>query len=93
MRLNRNEVKARLAEAKGWKLRGKEISKLYIFEDFMEGIRFINRIARLAEGMNHHPDIDIRYNKIKLALTTHDEGGLTMKDFKLAAKIDRTKQP
>ena len=85
-------MKAQLAEAKGWKLRRKEISKLFVFEDFLGGIRFVNRVARLAEAMNHHPDFDIRYNKIKLTLTTHDDGGLTMKDFKLAAKIDRTKQ-
>jgi 4a-hydroxytetrahydrobiopterin dehydratase len=55
----------------------------------MQGVRFLNRGAKLAEAMNHHPDIDIRYNKIKLSLTTHDEGGLTMRDFKLARNIDR----
>ena len=70
-------------------MRGKRISKLFIFEDFMQGIRFLNRVAKLAETMNHHPDIDIRYNKIKLSLTTHDEGGLTTRDFKLARSIDR----
>jgi len=73
----------------GWRLRGKRISKLFIFEDFMQGIRFLSRVAKLAETMNHHPDIDIRYNKIKLSLTTHDEGGLTTRDFKLARSIDR----
>jgi len=70
-------------------LRGKRISRLFVFDDFMQGMRFLNRVAKLAEGMNHHPDIDIRYNKIKLSLTTHDEGGLTMRDFKLARKIDQ----
>ena len=57
----------------------------------MQGIRFLNQVARLAEGMNHHPDISIRYNRVRLSLTTHDEGGLTVKDFKLARKINRLK--
>ena len=92
MRLSRNQVSAELATVEGWRLRGKQISKLYVFKDFTEGIRFLDHGARLAEEMNHHPDIDIRYNKIKLTLTTHDEGGLTMKDFMLAAKIDRVRR-
>ena len=92
MKLKQKTIGAELAKIRGWKLRGKEISKLYVFEDFMQGIKFIDRVARLAEGMNHHPDIDIRYNKIKLTLTTHDEGGLTMKDFRLATTIDRMKR-
>lgn len=92
MRLNQNQVKAELEKVRGWKLRGKQIFKLYVFEGFMQGIRFINRVARLAEAMNHHPDIDIRYNRIRLTLTTHDEGGLTMKDFRLASKIDGIKR-
>ena len=91
MRLKRGQVEAELAKVKGWRLRGKSISRLFVFEDFMQGIRFINRIAPFAERMNHHPDIDIRYNKVKLTLTTHDEGGLTRKDFKLAERIDRIK--
>jgi 4a-hydroxytetrahydrobiopterin dehydratase len=78
-----------VATLEGWRLRGKRISKLFVFEDFMEGMRFLDRVAKLGEGMNHHPDIDIRYNKVKLSLTTHDEGGLTMRDFRLARKIDQ----
>ena len=54
-------------------------------------IRFLNRVYRVAEAMNHHPDITINYNKIKLSLTTHDEGGLTLKDFRLARKINSMK--
>jgi 4a-hydroxytetrahydrobiopterin dehydratase len=91
LRLEKNQVRVEMAKLRGWKLRGKQISRLYVFEGFMQGIRFIDRVARLAEEMNHHPDIDIRYNKIRLTLTTHDEGGLTMKDFRLASKIDRIK--
>jgi 4a-hydroxytetrahydrobiopterin dehydratase len=93
LRLRPGQIEAELAKVKGWRLRGKSISRLFVFEDFMQGVRFINRIARTAERMNHHPDISVRYNKIKLTLTTHDESGLTRKDFRLAAKIDRIKLP
>ncbi len=89
LKLKRKQILVQLATLEGWRLRGKRISKLFVFDEFMQGIHFLNRIAKLAEGMNHHPDIDIRYNKIKLGLTTHDEGGLTMRDFKLARKIDQ----
>ena len=91
MRLKQTQIEAELRKIKGWKLRGMSISKLYVFEDFMQGIRFIDRVAPEAERMNHHPDIYVQYNRVKLTLTTHDEGGLTRKDFKLAARIDRIK--
>jgi 4a-hydroxytetrahydrobiopterin dehydratase len=60
-----------------------------MFNDFLEAMQFVNQVARSAEGMNHHPDISIHYNKVRLSLTTHDEGGLTERDFRLARKIDR----
>jgi 4a-hydroxytetrahydrobiopterin dehydratase len=63
--------------------------RIFVFEDFVQSLRFVNRVARQAESMNHHPDILIQYNKVRLAVTTHDEGGLTMKDFTLARKIER----
>jgi 4a-hydroxytetrahydrobiopterin dehydratase len=91
LRLEQSQIEAEMAKLKGWRLRGSSISKLFVFEDFLQSVRFIDRVAPAAEGMNHHPDIDVRYNKVKLSLTTHDEGGLTRKDFKLAAKIDRIK--
>jgi 4a-hydroxytetrahydrobiopterin dehydratase len=59
----------------------------------MQVIRFVNRLAKTAEAMNHHPDMWIKYNRIRLSLTTHDEGGLTSKDFRLAKKINRIKTP
>jgi 4a-hydroxytetrahydrobiopterin dehydratase len=65
------------------------IARIFIFADFPQVIRFLNSVARLAESINHHPDISINYNRIRLSLTTHDENGLTMKDFSLAKKIDR----
>ena len=89
MRLNQNQIKRELRAVKGWRLRGKRIYRLFVFEDFMQGMRFLNNVARLAESMNHHPDVAINYNKVRLSLTTHDEGGLTGKDFRLARKINR----
>jgi 4a-hydroxytetrahydrobiopterin dehydratase len=89
LRLKPNQVKAQLSSSRGWHLRGKKISRLFVFGDFIHGINFINQVAKFAEALNHHPDIDIRYNKVKLTLTTHDEGGLTIKDFKLARRISQ----
>ena len=89
MRLNHSQIVTQLTRLPRWNRRGKRISRTFVFDDFMQGIRFLNQVARLAEGMNHHPDISIRYNKIGLSLTTHDEGGLTIKDFKLAQKFNR----
>jgi 4a-hydroxytetrahydrobiopterin dehydratase len=77
-----------LAKTDGWRLRGRNIMRTFVFEDFVQSLRFVNRVARQAESMNHHPDILIQYNKVRLVLTTHDEGGLTMKDFNLARKIN-----
>ena len=59
MRLRPKQVKAELGKVKGWKLRGKRISRTFVFEDFMQVIRFVNRLAKLAESMNHHPDMAI----------------------------------
>jgi 4a-hydroxytetrahydrobiopterin dehydratase len=73
-----------------WQLRGKNISRHFKFEDFAQAMRFVNKVAKLAEAANHHPDITIYdYNRVKLTLTTHDEGGLTTKDFRLAAKVNK----
>jgi len=89
MPLDHGQIKAQLTRVPGWNQRGNRIRRTFVFDDFMQGIRFLNRVARLAEGMNHHPDISIRYNRVGLSLTTHDEGGLTIKDFTLAKKINR----
>jgi 4a-hydroxytetrahydrobiopterin dehydratase len=83
---------AALAEAArrtpGWERAGAEIRRTYRFRDFREALAFVNRVGDLAERAGHHPDIDIRYNVVTLALTTHDAGGLTAKDFELARSID-----
>jgi 4a-hydroxytetrahydrobiopterin dehydratase len=72
-----------------WKVEAGELTRTFLFEDFRAAIRFVNRIAEVAEEAGHHPDIDIRYNRVRLGLTTHDAGGLTAKDFDLAACIGK----
>ncbi len=82
------QIKTALASVPNWKRKGAVITRTYQFNDFVAAMRFVNAIAKLAEKAWHHPDIDIRWNKVTLALTTHDQGGLTQKDFALAKKID-----
>ncbi|HEV8625135.1 MAG TPA: 4a-hydroxytetrahydrobiopterin dehydratase [Acidimicrobiia bacterium] len=82
------EVKDGLADLPGWELAGSEIVKEYKFADFAAAMAFVNQVAEAAEAANHHPDIDIRWNKVRLALSTHSEGGLTKNDFALAAQIE-----
>lgn len=90
MLLSKRHVKRELKSLHDWKLGpgGRSIVREQTFPTFMQGIEFVNKVARLAEERVHHPDISVRYTKIKLFLTTHDEGGLTERDFDLAKKID-----
>ncbi len=71
-----------------WIIQDNSLLREFKFKDFNQAIIFVNNIAKLAEEENHHPDIFISYNKVKLTLTTHKSGGLTTKDFALAYKID-----
>ncbi|RPI07103.1 MAG: 4a-hydroxytetrahydrobiopterin dehydratase [Ignavibacteriae bacterium] len=87
-RLNKKQIKSSLLELNGWTLRGEEIRRKFEFVDFARAMGFVNTVALYAERANHHPDIDIRWNKITLSLSTHSEGGLTAKDISLAKKID-----
>jgi 4a-hydroxytetrahydrobiopterin dehydratase len=88
--LEDEEIQQRLNELGDWGRDENEISKTYEFDDFAAAIEFVNGVARLAERYDHHPDIDIRYNKVHLALSTHSEGGLTNLDFTLANDIEQT---
>ena len=73
----------------GWVLRSQTVRRKFIFVGFVEAIEFVNRVSRVAERADHHPDIDIRWNKVTLTLTTHSEGGLTGKDFQAARECSR----
>ncbi|HSU53820.1 MAG TPA: 4a-hydroxytetrahydrobiopterin dehydratase [Candidatus Dormibacteraeota bacterium] len=84
-----SQTKAALRFLPDWTKKGSTIYRTFQFRDFATALEFVNALGRLAERASHHPDIDIRYNKVSLALTTHDEGGLTEKDFELATAIDQ----
>ena len=88
MRLSDVQIQEELKKLTAWELKDGQITRLYKFKDFPEAVAFVNRIMPLAESADHHPDIDIRYNKVRLTLSTHSEGGLTSKDFALASQID-----
>jgi 4a-hydroxytetrahydrobiopterin dehydratase len=85
--LSESEIERRLARVPGWQRRGSAITRSFAFADFKGSMAFVNRVADLAEAMDHHPDIDIRYSKVTLTLSTHDASGLTTRDFALAEQI------
>ncbi|RPH83470.1 MAG: 4a-hydroxytetrahydrobiopterin dehydratase [Candidatus Rokuibacteriota bacterium] len=87
-RLNDAQIAQALRQTPGWERAGPEITRTYRFKDFREALAFVNRVGALAERAGHHPDIDIRYSAVTLALTSHDAGGLSEKDFELARAID-----
>ena len=81
-------VQENLRSLPQWKLEGKEIVRRYEFPDFAAAMLFVNQVAEQAEKAGHHPDIDIRYNNVRLALVSHDKGGLTNRDMAMAKTID-----
>jgi 4a-hydroxytetrahydrobiopterin dehydratase len=93
-RLSPDEITARLAAlTTGWSVQnGDTIVRRYEFPDFKTAMAFVNRLADAAEAADHHPDLDIRYNKVTVALSTHDSGGLTEKDFALAQEADELEE-
>ena len=86
--LSAEMVRESLGSLPDWKLEGKEIVRRYEFADFAAAMVFVNQGAEKAEAAGHHPDIDIRYNKVRLALVSHDKGGLTKRDMSMARTID-----
>jgi 4a-hydroxytetrahydrobiopterin dehydratase len=86
--LTTKQIGVHLKSVPNWSKRAQTIVRTFQFDGFLNGIDFVNRIARKAQKSNHHPDIDIRFNKVTLKLTTHDEGGITEKDFSLARQCD-----
>ena len=87
--LSKNEIQINLKLLNSnWKLVDNKIQREFNFKDFLSAFNFIKEIADLAESLNHHPDIFNSYNKVIISLTTHDLGGVSKKDFKLAMEID-----
>jgi 4a-hydroxytetrahydrobiopterin dehydratase len=86
--LSQREIRQRLGALQGWRLTAKGIRKKYELKDFRVAMAFVNRVADLAEQVCHHPDIFVQYGTVTFTLITHDAGGLTDKDFELAARIE-----
>jgi len=82
------ELKQALRKIPEWEMVGKAIERTVEFDDFLGAIDFVEQVAEIAEEEEHHPDINIRYNKVTLSLSTHDESGLTSRDFEVAERID-----
>lgn len=89
VRMTETKIEEALRTLTGWQRKGVEITKQYKFKDFVEAMKFVNRVAGLAEQADHHPDMTIRYSRVILTLATHSAGGLTEKDFSLASQIDQ----
>jgi 4a-hydroxytetrahydrobiopterin dehydratase len=87
-KLTDSEIQAHLTDLPGWAVQESALKRTYTFPDFVEAMKFVNQLADEAERVQHHPDIDIRYNKVTIALTTHDSGGITGKDFQLAQQAE-----
>lgn len=87
-RLSDLEIQRALGTLPGWARRGEVLTKSFTFPTFAQGIEFVQRIARAADAVDHHPDIDIRYTKILVTLSTHDAGGITANDLSLAGTIE-----
>lgn len=82
------EIQSALGSLPGWRRNGKAIERIFEFPGFKDAMAFVNRIAEAAEQADHHPDIDIRYNKVTMALISHDSGGVTQRDIRMAGKIN-----
>jgi 4a-hydroxytetrahydrobiopterin dehydratase len=83
-----DEIARRLGSLPGWRHRGNAIEKVFDRGDFDGSIRFVNEVARLANGQDHHPDITVSWNRVTLTLSSHDAGGVTDRDFRLAEAVE-----
>jgi 4a-hydroxytetrahydrobiopterin dehydratase len=92
-KLTEAEIGARMQALPGWTRKGDAIVRVFTFPAFAEGIRFVDRVAEMADAADHHPDIDIRWTAVTMTLSTHSAGGLTAKDMDLAARIDTAASP
>jgi len=88
-KLTADQIKAALVKVPSWQRDGPAIRRTYKHADFNGSIKFVNAVAKVADTADHHPDIEIQWDKVTLRLTTHSSGGLTNKDFELAAKFDK----
>jgi len=82
------DIQQALTKLPGWQRKGIAIQRIFEFPDFKAAMAFVNKVADAAEQANHHPDIDIRYNKVTMALVSHDSGGVTQRDVRMAERIN-----
>lgn len=87
-KLAQDDIDRRMEEFTEWSVGSDCLQRTFSFDDFIAAMSFVSRVADLAEQLQHHPDIMIRYNKVTLTLRTHDAGGLTDKDFAFAREMD-----
>jgi 4a-hydroxytetrahydrobiopterin dehydratase len=87
-KLNDSQLNESLTNLSQWTLNGGKLVRTWTFKDFVAAMAFVNRVAEQAEAAGHHPDIDIRYNRVQLGLATHDAGGITAKDIEMAVLLD-----
>jgi len=87
-KLSSAQITEKLKSVPGWEHKSDAIVKRYQFKEFIDGIRFVDRIAEIAEGIDHHPDIAINYTRITFSCSTNDQGGITDKDFTLANQVE-----
>jgi 4a-hydroxytetrahydrobiopterin dehydratase len=87
--LNGEQIEVNLKQVPGWEYKEHHLKKTYKLDDFKASLRFVNQVGDLAENADHHPDILIQYNNVTLSLRSHDEDGITGKDFSLAEEIEK----
>jgi 4a-hydroxytetrahydrobiopterin dehydratase len=87
-KLSDEAVQGKLADLSDWSVANDALVKTFSFDDFVQSMQFVNRLGIAAEAAQHHPDIDIRYSKVTVTLSTHDSGGITEKDFAIAQEAD-----
>jgi 4a-hydroxytetrahydrobiopterin dehydratase len=86
--LSDQEIEQKIAALDGWQREGEAITKTFGHGDFVGSVKFVDALVEPAEDMGHHPDLELSWDKVKVTITTHSEGGLTANDFELASKID-----
>ena len=88
VKLDDAQIQEKLKDAQGWKLEGGQLCKTFQFSDYMDGIDFATKVGKVAEDLNHHPDILITWRKVRVAVNTHDVQGISPYDFELARLVD-----
>jgi 4a-hydroxytetrahydrobiopterin dehydratase len=87
-KLSADQINEKLKALSGWEYKDNAISKMFKFKEYLHGIEFVQKVAEIAEASDHHPDITINYTRVTFSCSTHDAGGVTDKDFKLAENIE-----